>query len=410
MNGVYALSNTNEVIQDIAGAEPAGVGLTVLMIVFYLVFPAITIMINRHVEFMKRIDSLLLCYAGGIIIGNIGILPDSFFSTQNWMTTLTVPIALPLIFFSMDIKKWARLAKKSLLSLLFQTLSIVIVSIAGFFIFRNLIGEETYQLSGMFVGVYTGGTVNLASIKTALGIEPSLYVAAQAADIVVSTVYILFCLTIAQKLFLKFLPRFESAEHESEHIDLQTEVTDFNDYTGIFSKAVFPKLLAGFGLAVLIFGVGGGISMLLPAGISDVVAILLITSLGIAASFVPKIRNIPHTFQLGHYFILIFCVVVGSMADLREIFTDALPLLLYVTYTVIASVTLHLIFARIFKIDADTVIITSTAGINSPPMVPMIAAALKNKEVIITGVLTGIIGWVVGTYLGIGISYFLKMF
>jgi uncharacterized membrane protein len=68
---------------------------------------------------------------------------------------------------------------------------------------------------------------------------------------------------------------------------------------------------------------------------------------------------------------------------------------------------LHVLLASFFKIDVDTVIITSVAGICSPPLVPMVASALKNKEIVITGVVTGIIGWVIGTYLGIAVAYIL---
>jgi uncharacterized membrane protein len=38
----------------------------------------------------------------------------------------------------------------------------------------------------------------------------------------------------------------------------------------------------------------------------------------------------------------------------------------------------------------------------------MVSAALKNREVLLSGTITGIIGWVIGTYLGIGISTLLR--
>ena len=74
----------------------------------------------------------------------------------------------------------------------------------------------------------------------------------------------------------------------------------------------------------------------------------------------------------------------------------------------LAGLPLHTALAALFRIDADTVIITSVAGICSPPLVPMVATALKNKEIVLSGVITGIIGWVVGTYLGITLSYLLR--
>jgi uncharacterized membrane protein len=40
----------------------------------------------------------------------------------------------------------------------------------------------------------------------------------------------------------------------------------------------------------------------------------------------------------------------------------------------------------------------------------MVASVLKNKEIVVSGVITGIIGWVIGTYLGIAVAYILSLF
>jgi uncharacterized membrane protein len=114
------------------------------------------------------------------------------------------------------------------------------------------------------------------------------------------------------------------------------------------------------------------------------------------------------TYQAGNYFILIFSLVVSSMADMSKLVTTAPIMLVYVTFTIVVCLVLHVLMAGIFKVDADTVIVTSVAGICSPPLVPMVASALKNREVVITGVVTGIIGWVIGTYLGIAVAYILR--
>ena len=39
-----------------------------------------------------------------------------------------------------------------------------------------------------------------------------------------------------------------------------------------------------------------------------------------------------------------------------------------------------------------------------------VIVVLKNKDVIITGITVGIIGYVIGNYLGVGLGYFLKGF
>jgi len=343
-----------------------------------------------------------VCYVLGLVVGNIGILPADFGKVQNPLMLINISLALPLMFFSLDVRKWARLAGKSILSFMLQTVAIIIIACIGFFIFRNYVGPETWKLAGMLIGVYTGGTVNLAAIATALQTDSNLYLAAHTSDLVVSSVYLLFLMTLGQRIFQKFLPAFKSANSDGG-----AESVDFDSYDGILKKNIAIPLLGALGLAIAVFVIGGLSFVFLKEDNAFVVAVLVITTLGIALSFVPKIRNIKMTYQLGNYFILIFSLVVSSMADLNKLVSTAPIMLVYVGFTICACLVLHVLLSRIFKIDTDTVIITSTAGICSPPLVPMVATALKNKEIVITGVITGIIGWVEGTYLGIMIAYVL---
>jgi len=113
------------------------------------------------------------------------------------------------------------------------------------------------------------------------------------------------------------------------------------------------------------------------------------------------------SFQLGQYFVLIFSLALSSMADIGKLLSTAPALLALVGSIIFLAVLFHVLLAAIFRIDADTMIITSIAGVFSPPFVPMVAAALKNREMIMTGIITGIIGWAIGTYLGIGFAYLL---
>ena len=159
----------------------------------------------------------------------------------------------------------------------------------------------------------------------------------------------------------------------------------------------------------MVLGASLALSGLFPEAHGDAVTILTITTLGIACSFIPGIRAIRKTFQAGMYLIYIFCLVVGSMANLKELFTRVnWTILVFVIFCIFGSLLLHALLCRIFKIDTDTMIITSTSAICSPPFVPVVANALKNREIILSGLYTGIIGYAIGNYLGISISYLLK--
>ncbi len=370
------------------------------MLLFYLICPVVVILLCKRFSILNKLGAVVVCYILGLIVGNIGILPADFGKVQNPLMLINISLALPLMFFSLDIKKWTRLAGKSILSFMLQTLAIIIIATIGFFIFKAYVGPETWKVAGMFIGVYTGGTVNLAAIATALQTDTNLYLAAHTSDLVVSSIYLLFLMTIGQRIFLKFLPPFKSASTAGAE-----DTADFDSYDGILKRDTAIPLLGALGLAILIFIVGGLSFVFLKEDNAFVVAVLVITTLGIAFSFVPKVRNIKMTYQLGNYFILIFSLVVSSMANLNKLVSTAPIMLVYVSFTIFTCLILHVLLSRIFKIDTDTVIITSVAGICSPPLVPMVASALKNKEIVITGVITGIIGWVEGTYLGILVAY-----
>ncbi len=77
--------------------------------------------------------------------------------------------------------------------------------------------------------------------------------------------------------------------------------------------------------------------------------------------------------------------MVASMGDLRGMFSsDFLGLFFLVALTVFGSIAIHVFLAWIFKLDTDTTIITITALSYSPPFVPVVAGALRNKDIIIS--------------------------
>ena len=138
------------------------------------------------------------------------------------------------------------------------------------------------------------------------------------------------------------------------------------------------------------------------------IVILGITSLGIAASFHKKIRRLPHSYSTANYLLLVFALAMGSLANFDELRTASSELFFFCGIVVFGSVFLQYLFACIFKIDRDTAIIASTASIFGPAFIGPVANALGNKDIIAVGIALGLIGYAIGNYLGIGISYLLN--
>lgn len=375
----------------------------ILLVLFYLLTPFVILHLCHKFPFVNKLGAVFIAYLVGLIVGNVGILPEWAAGIQDLLTTITIPLAIPLLLFSSNLKQWKSMAGKAIVSLVIGIVSVVLVIIAGYFIFRGKGMPDIWKVSGMLVGVYTGGTPNLASLKMMLNVDPDVYILTHTYDMIISTVFLAFLMTVGKRFFSLFLPAF------NDETTTEVEYTNGSDpFWGIFKREIFYPLLKAYGLTILIFAIAGGLSMLVPKNSQVVVVILTITTLSIIASTFKKINTIEKTFESGMYLILIFSVVVASMADISR-FAGLTPGLFgYITLAVFGSLFLQVILGKIFKVDTDTTIITSTALICSPPFVPVVAAAINNRKVILTGITIGIIGYAVGNYLGFVIAEILK--
>jgi uncharacterized membrane protein len=396
---------------------------------------------------LKKLGSIVLAYGFGLLLGSVGFFPrgsdayklalqgraslpdtemqallsagtisqadsyvNSISSAQDLLVSIIVPLSFPLLLFSLNIRRWLRFAKEGFISMILALISVVAIVTSGYFIFKDVV-PDSWKVAGMLVGVYTGGTPNLVSLKVALGVDPNLFVMTSTYDMIVGAITIIFFITAGPRVFRAILPPFKKHGDTEVTDEMIEEAESFEDFTGMLKKGRVIPLLKALGIALIIFIISFGISLLLPGASRMVVVILSITTLAIFASLISWINKIEKTFQLGMYFILVFSFTVASMADLGVIFSIGfLGLFAYISYAYFGTLILHIILSRIFKINADDFLITTTAFVFSPPFVPVVAGALKNKDVIITGITVGIIGYVIGNYLGVGLGYFLKGF
>ena len=420
---------------------------TISLILFYFLTPILLIYLTHVSKTVNKIGAVVLAYGLGLLLGNIGLFPaaseaylnlmagkaflphnemleyvqsgrlttsdhhlNKIKSLQDMIMSVAIPIALPLLLFSLDIKRWLKLAKEALLSLILGVSSLIIVLIAGYFLFGSHI-DDSWKVAGMLCGVYTGGTPNLAAIGTALEVSPNTFILTNTYDMVLGSICLLFFLTGAQKVFNLVLPHFRESHEHVKLGKIVKESEGVDNYLGMLTKKGSIQLAKALGLSFLILGVSFAISLLVPKTSQTMVIILSITTLGLALGTVKAISSIEKTFQLGMYFIIVFSLVIASMADLRSMFQiDFLHLFIYVAFAVFGSIIVHVFLSYLFKVDSDTTIITITALTFSPPFIPVVASALKNKEIIITGITSGILGYAFGNYLGVGLAYFLKGF
>lgn len=418
---------------------------TIVLIVFYFGFPAVIIYATQKVSLLNKIGAVVLAYIFGLIVGNIGIFPrassqlkmalegkaylsadrinqlldqgaitatdvvaNQVASIQDALMIIVILLAIPLLLFSLDLKKWLKIAREALLSLVLGLTSLLLAIFIGYYFYKDLI-DESWKVSGMLVGLYTGGTPNLAAIRTALDISANTFLLTHTYDLVTGVICFVFLMTIAQRLFNSFLPSFKTKHAKyAEKIDLDHN-EEMDSFAGMLTRSGIIQLSKALGFSSIVMAIGGVMAMLVPQNSQMATAILTITTLGILFSNWSVVNRIPNSFQLGMYLIIVFSLIVASMGNFSGIFQfEYLHLFSYVALVLFGSIFIHVLLSKLFKVDTDTTIITITALAYSPPFVPVVAGALKNKNIIISGLTIGILGYALGNYLGIAIAYLLQ--
>ena len=365
---------------------------TVAELAFFLLVPAAALWLEKHVRVVAVMGSVALCYIIGFAIGNTQSISVDSRLAMN-LSTASVALAIPLLLFSLDFLGWLKQAPRTLLAFLWVVVAVCVASAIAAPIFAERI-EDSAKVAGMLVGVYTGGTPNLAAVGKALGVSNETFVAVNAADVLVSSPYYLFLITLGPRFFGYFLG---------------TPAPTVNGAAVGQSAVLRPSdVLIGLMLAVLAVALGLGASKLSPPGIpEEAVAILGITTAAIAFSFHPRVRALQGTFEAGNYILLIFCVAIGTIADLGEVIRSSIWIVAYVATVIFISLGIHLVLCRLSRIDRDTTVITSTAALFGPAFIGPVSVRLGNRTVFVSGLMTGLVGYAVGNYLGLLVAWLL---
>ncbi|MDX2413929.1 MAG: hypothetical protein QNK33_01945, partial [Bacteroidales bacterium] len=126
----------------------------IILITFYLLFPLAIIWLCKKWSLFAKLGSIVIAYGFGLVLGNIGILPsgsseymilkegraaipaseisllyeegkvddndlyaNQISFIQDLLTTIVIPLAIPLLLFSLNIRRWFKYAASGFLSM-----------------------------------------------------------------------------------------------------------------------------------------------------------------------------------------------------------------------------------------------------------------------------------------------------
>ncbi|MGI6161722.1 MAG: DUF819 family protein [Christensenellales bacterium] len=381
--------------------------ISVVQLVIIVLFPWATISLCNRFKVLKTLGPVFICYAAGFLISMLP-LPEMDRGFGISVSEVLVPLAIPMLLISVNISHLRHMAKSVSKGFVIIVVSVLIVASGSYFLFGHMVPEAA-KISAMLTGVYVGGTTNLIAIGYSLNVSDTLLVLTNTADLIAGGLYLFMLLSFLGPLLRKFLPKFQSVGMKDAALAEEMAST-YDDAAFKPTVKNFLRLIPVFLAAAAAVGISLGASFLVSGGINAVIVMLGVTTMGIAYSFIKRLRETQGSFHAGQYLIYMFSIAMGMAFDISLINLKTINILFYLLIVQFGSVLLGMIIAKVVKLDADTTIITSTACIFGPPFIMPVANALKNRELILPGLICGVLGHAIANYLGYAVYAGLTFF
>lgn len=371
-----------------------------LFVIFSALIFGIPLIIQRYKHKIPLSDffsPIVLCYATGILLSILNKERDNlFFNVASWISQISILLAIPLLLYGSSSIKQISGYKRLGLSFFFASVSSAISCFSVVWWFKNDIISFA-QVGSMLTGLYTGGTPNMQAIGFALKGDPKLIVQLTAADALVGGSYLVILTSIVPVITSYVLPRFKKPVIHDEVISTSTQIKmeRWDYFILIFFTLLWLSVLLG---------------LLYAGDLLENTAIILffITGISIVLSFFKFIAKRSSTsFTMGEYLLLVFALSLSIQGKWSDITRGSNLIFIITAVSMYGSIGLHLILSKIFGIDRDTFLISSTAAIYGPPFVSQIATVIKNKYLLMPGILVGLLGYAIGNYIGLAVYYLL---
>lgn len=311
-----------------------------------------------------------------------------------------VPIAIPLLLFQVQIRRMIKEAGRLLGIFVIGALGVA----AGAIVAAALVdlGPEEFKVAGVFIGTYTGGSVNFIGVASTLDfLQSPLFASTIAVDNVFTNFYIMFLFLLPAWGWL--ISRYSEAPETGETAD-KAETTVQADLASITS-CLF--------IAVGVFALARISAPYLQNWLSTEVhlEVLLITVIIITLAnlFPRQMRALSQVaFDLGMLFLYLFLGVIGAAADLREIFTSAPGILAFAAITLVIHFIVSMGAGKLLGYSLKEIMIASCANAGGPSVAAPMAASFGMRSAVTPAILVAIMGYVIGTFLGVSVGLWLQ--
>ena len=375
------------------------------LVLFFIVTGAAAFGIySEHKKWFGKLSGILVTMISMSILSMTKVVPVASnpqvkVAVYDMVFSYFIPISIPLLLFSSNIIKIVKESGKLLVAYILGAAGIVIGSFLAYSIFD--LGAYSGYTAGVISSTLIGGSVNFIATAEILNFSTNpLFTATVAVDNFVANLYTLLMFLIPS---LTFLSRFfVKPKKENSVVDESAEKKESFLITmeRIAVSVFIASLIAGLGKMIAPY-----FQKLFHTELN--LSILIITVLAIlTANLFPKqLKKLENAaFSIGLWMMYVFLAVIGAATNIHDIFGVGINLLWFYLTIMLCHLFLMLALAKLFKLDVYEVVISSAANIMGPSVAAPMAASMGQKNLVTPGILVGILGYIIGTFIGVSIA------
>ena len=343
----------------------------------------------------RKLGSTMVILMLGLLVANVTTwTPEP--SAVSWVNGPLTSYAIAELLLAVELRSVLPDARRLLLPFITAVAGTLAAVLLVGLLLSGWLGQSWISLAGLLSATFTGGSLNFVSVARSLEIPPSLLLIATAADHVAFTAWFLVSLLIGRGR-RQHRPTDASEANSSAS-------TPINAFALPSFQAVMIGLLWGGGVVLISEGLGGFLILL---GV-DVPSILVLTTVALIAAQLPRSDSRSACYGLGLVLIQPFFAVIGLSSRLGVLFGEGLPVLLYAGLVVLVQAIVVLQARRWFRWPLAECLVASQAAVGGPSTALALAGSLERPNLVLPSVAIGLLGYLLGTYIGLALSALLN--
>jgi uncharacterized membrane protein len=382
------------------------------------------IWLERTYRWAAKISGPVLGLIIAMILANVGIMPADA-PSYSFIGDYLVPLAIPLLLFRANLVKIARESGWMFLGFHLSAVGTIAGAALAVGLLRDRV-PEVAQVAGIMTGSYVGGSVNFFAVKESFDVSENLTNPLLVADnFIMAGMFILLLFIAASRFFQRWFPPTLAASEDGE--ESSNGAADHWRRKEISLLDIAAALAVSFVIVAIANFFSVRLEAILPEGLlADVLAnpFVLITflTMGVATLFHRQIESIHGAEEMGTYMLYVFLFQIGLPADLYTVLAHAPVLFVFCLIMAVCNlvVTLGLglavngVVRRVLGekqgLDLKELVLCVSATLGGPPTAAAMAVAKGWSRLVLPGLLVGIWGYVIGTFVGVLVGKALTTF